>query len=269
MTLVHLVIVEMRRALHRRVVWWMSALALAGCVVLGIVALATVGETDPLVADHPGFMRSWPLSSDGDSLLGVGAGFLAIGAAVCGASVGGAEWKAGTVTTLLTWVPARGRLHAARTIAAAICAFVIGFVLQVAMLVAALPAVVTGGSTDGTDRDWWAAVLLGLVRISLVASMLAVLALNVATVGRNTTPALVALAAWALIGEGIIRGLRPGLARFLIGENVATVVPWRAMENQEFHRPPTLALVTLVVYLAIVVGVATVSFTRRDVAGAS
>ena len=65
--------------------------------------------------------------------------FLVVGAAICGASVAGAEWKAGTITTVLTWEPSRRRFHAARTASAAILAFAIGFALQIVYLAAAAP----------------------------------------------------------------------------------------------------------------------------------
>jgi hypothetical protein len=47
---------------------------------------------------------------------------------------------------------------------------------------------------------------------------------------------------------------------------VATVVPWTPLTDVAFDRPPTLALATLFAYLAVIVAIATASFTRRDVA---
>jgi hypothetical protein len=213
-------------------------------------------------------MRDWWRAGTGDGFLTTAALFLAFGAAVCGASVAGAEWKAGTITTVLTWQPSRLRLHAARTASAAVLSFAIGFGLQVVFLASALPAVAAHGTTAGTDRAWWFGLLWATLRISLVTALVAVLAVSVATIGRNTAAALVALSAWALVFEGIIRGLRPGLARFLIGENVATVVPWAPMRDAPFHRPPALALATLIVYLAVTIAVATTLFWKRDVASA-
>ena len=75
-------------------------------------------------------MASWWMARASDSFLLTAAMFLVVGAAICGASVAGAEWKAGTITTALTWEPSRLRLHAARTASAAILAFVIGFALR-------------------------------------------------------------------------------------------------------------------------------------------
>ena len=51
----------------------------------------------------------------------------------------------------------------------------------------------------------------------------------------------------------------------MIGENVATVVPWSQLTGVDFERPPIVAMAALFVYVATVVILAAVSFTRRDV----
>jgi hypothetical protein len=160
-------------------------------------------------------------------------------------------------------------LHAARTASAAILAFGIGFVLEIVYLAAAVPAVLLNGTTAGTGSGWWAGLLFAMIRVALITSLVAVLAVSIATIGRNTSAALVAMAAWALVVERIVAGLRPQLARFMIGENVATVIPWSQMTNVDFERPPIVALAALVAYLIAVVALATVSFTRRDVIATS
>ena len=269
MRLLHLTFVEMRRGLHRRIVWWMNALAVACIVFTGIVVFLSSDDPTELAMspDHPAFMRSWWIEGGGDGYLTIAAVFLALGAAICGASVAGAEWKAGTITTVLTWEPSRVRLHVARTISAGILSFVIATLLQLAFLAAALPAVWAHGNTTGTDGGFWSALVLAIVRISFITALVAILALSIATIGRNTVAALVAISAWALVIEGLIRGYRPGLARWLVTENVATVVPWAKIDSVEFDRGPGLALTTLVVYLLAAAVVATLSFTRRDIAG--
>ncbi len=265
MNMIHMTKVEMGRALHRRLVRWLIVIALAGCAAAGLIVFFSSTEHLSRADSHPAFMRDWWRTDGGESFLSIGAVFLAIGAAIGGASVAGAEWAAGTITTVLTWEPSRLRLHLARTSAAAILAFVIAFVLQVVFLALSVPAVAAHGSTAGTDWEWWQALVLAMVRISLVSTLLAVLALSVATIGRNTAAALASMAAWALVLENLIRGLRPGFARVLIGESVGTVVPWKAMEGVEFHRPPVLALVTLMSYLGVVVAASTAVFCRRDI----
>ena len=268
-TFTHLVVVEMRHALHRRLVRWMVALALGLTAVAGLIMFLTSRDGTAGTSDHPAHMLTWwAPGGDGDSLLLTAALFLVVGAAICGASVTGAEWRAGTITTVLTWEPSRIRLHAARTASAGILAFVIGTGLQVAFLASAVPAVALNGTTTGTGAAWWGGLLAAVARISVITALVAVLAASIATIGRNTSAALIALAAWALVVERTIAALRPGLARFMIGENVATVVPWRSLEDAGFERPPAIALANLVAYLAVIVVVATASFVRRDVAAA-
>lgn len=266
MKLLRLTVVEMRRALHRRLVRWMIVLAAACCAVAGLMVFLSSGDPVKFVQDqgHPARMVNW-WPAGGSDFLTTAALFLVVGAAICGASVAGAEWRAGTITTMLTWVPSRVRLHAARTCSAALLSLVIGFLLQVLYLASAAPAVALHGTTTGTDASWWIALLLAMLRISLITSLVAVLSFNIATIGRNTSAALIALATWALVIERLVAGLRPGLARFMIAENVATVVPWAQLNRVNFERPPIVALLALVAYLATVVAAATVIFSRRDV----
>ncbi len=261
-----LLLVEMRRAVHRRLVRWMIAADLVFCAAMGVIAF--LSRVDPAYPrDHAAILLNWWQPAGGGGLIVIGTSVLVIGAAICGASVAGAEWKAGTITTVLTWSPGRVRLHLTRTASAAILSFVIGVVLLIVFMAAAVPAMLTHGSTSGTDAGWWWALTMAVVRSAGMAALVAVLAFNIATLGRNTAAALVAIAAWALFVENLVRGLRPGLARYLVGENVAMVVPWHPLDDVEFKSTPTAALVTLLVYLAIVVGIATWSFQRRDVAG--
>ncbi len=260
--------VEVRRAMHRRLVRWMIFIGCMVCVAAGVIAF--VSSIDPVKfardAQHPARMVNWWGASGGDEFLTISALFLVVGSAICGASVVGAEWRAGTMTTMLTWMPMRVRLHAARTLSAASIAFVVGFIIQALFLAATLPAVIAHGTTTGTDAAWWVGLLLAMLRISLVTSLVAVLAVSVATVGRNTSAALVVLAGWAIMVERIVAGLWPKLGRFMIGENVSIVVPWTPLTTVEFYRPPSLALATLLLYLAIIVVGSTAIFARRDVA---
>ena len=268
MRFVRLTIVEMRRALHRRLVRWMVMIAVVLCAVLGLVVF--LSSSDPVKfarnGDSPARMVNWWTTGGGDGPLTIAALFLVVGAAICGASVAGAEWRAGTMTTMLTWFPSRVLLHGARTTSAAILSFTISFMLQALCLAATLPAVLAHGTTAGTDSSWWAGLLLAMSRISFVSALIAVVAVSVATIGRNTSAALVALAGWALVVERLVAGFWPKLARFMISENVAIVVPWSELSSASFERPPIVALLALVGYLSVIVMSATVLFARRDVA---
>ncbi|MEX2394750.1 MAG: ABC transporter permease subunit, partial [Actinomycetota bacterium] len=75
---------------------------------------------------------------------------------VVAASFVGAEWGSGTMTTLLTWEPRRGRILAAKTIAiavvlAVVVAVLLAFICGVFFIIASIR-----GITEGTDGGtWW------------------------------------------------------------------------------------------------------------------
>jgi hypothetical protein len=268
----NLLIVEMRRALHRRVVRRMILLALLACVVAGVIAFTsstgkTIAELHVRDELHPAVLSDWWVAGTSDGVVLISSFFLLLGALFTGAAVAGSEWRAGTITTVLTWEPRRVRLNLARTAACGIVAFAVAIVLQVVFLVCFLPAVMANGTTSGTDTDWWLALIAAIARTGLLTAIAAMLAVALATLGRNTAFALGAVFAWMAVVENLIRGLRPGLAPYLWGENIATVVPWRQMKNVDFTRSPAVALGTVVLYTTIFVVLATITFHRRDVAG--
>ncbi|MDP9332055.1 MAG: hypothetical protein M3Q30_01900 [Actinomycetota bacterium] len=270
----NLLVVEMRRALHRRVVRVLIVLALFACTAAGIIAFAdsagkTLAELQVGGQDHPAVMRDWWIAGTGDGVLMISVFFLILGGLFGGASVAGAEWRAGTVTTVLTWEPRRARVHLSRTAACAILAALISFALQAVFLASLLPAVLANGSSAGTDAGWWISLIVAMLRASLLTAIAAMLGVALATLGRNTSFALVVIFMWLAVVEGLVRGLKPGLAQYLWGENVATVVPWAQLPNASFQRGPLLALLTVTFYVLVITTVATLAFRRRDIASTS
>src|SRR5258706_7329996 len=130
-------------------------MALIGVVPLGLVAFFdSAGKSlAQLQADdgHPALMSKWWVAGTGEGVLLIAAIPLLIGALLGGATVAGAEWRAGTISTVLTWEPRRLRLHAARAASAFVLAAVIAVVLQMLVLALNLPAAVAHGSTVGND----------------------------------------------------------------------------------------------------------------------
>ena len=268
----NLLVVEMRRAMRRRVIRVMILIALGWCVFAGVVAFLSssgrsVAELHANKGLHPAVVPDWWTTGGGDNAVTTAALFLLIGGFFAGAAVAGAEWRAGTITTVLTWEPRRVRMNLTRTAACGICAFVVALVLQVIFLASFLPAVFANGTTGGTSSGWWLSLALALARTALITSFAAMLAVALATLGRNTAFALAAVFAWVVVVEGMIRGMRPTWAQFLWGENIATAVQWGQMKHVEFSRGPLLALVTIVAYTSVLVAAATISFHRRDIAG--
>jgi ABC-2 type transport system permease protein len=270
----NLLVVEMHQALQRRLVRVLILMALIGCAVVGVIAFTSsagksLAELQVNGHHHPAVMRDWWIVGGGDGALSVSSFFLLLGALVGGASVAGAEWRAGTITTVLTWEPRRVRLHLSRTAACGILAAVIAFALEIVFLGSLLPATLLNGSTANTDWHWWVSLVAAIFRTSLLTGMGAMLGVALATLGRNTAFALAAVFGWIVILEGIIRGLKPGLARFLWGENMTLILTWAQLDNVRFTRGPLVALVTIGLYMSLIVTAATLVFRRRDVASAS
>lgn len=269
-----LLAVEIRRALRRRVVRVMILIALVGCVAAGVIAYTTtmgktVAELHATGDVEPAVLADWWIAEQPDGALLIASLFLLLGGVFTGAAVAGAEWRAGTITTVLSWEPRRVRLHLTRTAACGIVAFAVAVVLQAIFLASFLPAVFLNGTTAGVDLAWWWSLLLAITRTALLTSCGAVLAVALATLGRNTAFALAAVFAWVAVLENLIRGLRPGWAPYLWGENIATVIPWQQMQDVDFAHGPLVALGTITAYTGTIVVAATIAFQRRDIAGAS
>lgn len=265
---------EIRRALHRRAVRVLIALAVLGCAVAGIVSWfgsrgKTVAELRFGEEGHPAVMTDWWIANANEGYLAAAMFFLVLGAFFGGATVAGGEWRHGTVTTLLTWEPRRFRLHGARSAGAAILAFVISFVLQILFLASFLPSVFAHGTTQGVDGPFWLGLVVAMTRTSAITAVAAVLAVALATAARNTAFAVIAVFAWMTVVENLIRGLKPSFAQWLWAENIGTVMTWSQLEDVEFTRGPLVAVATLLTYCAVLIGAATISFHRRDLAAAS
>jgi hypothetical protein len=265
--------IETRRALHRRAVRVLIALALLGCALAGVVAWfgsagKTVAELRVDQEGHPAVMTDWWIAEANEGYLAAAMFFLLLGAFLAGATVAGGEWRAGTVTTVLTWEPRRVRLHGARSASAAILALIISFGLQILFLASFLPSVFAHGTTDGADGSFWVGLLVAMTRTSALTAGAAVLAVALATAARNTAFAVIAVFAWMVVIENLIRGLKPSLAPWLWGENLGTVMTWSQLPDADFARGPLVALATLLTYGAVVVIAATISFHRRDIAAA-
>lgn len=269
-----LLMTEMRRALRRRAVRTLIAIAVVGCAFAGVVSY--VGSAGKTLAElrfddegSPAVMTDWWIADSNEGFLAVAMFFLFLGAFFGGATVAGGEWRAGTVTTVLTWEPRRLRLHGARSASAAILSFVISLGLQALFLASFLPSVFLNGTTEGVDGEFWAGLAVVMARTSAITAGAAVLAVALATVGRNTAFAVITMFAWLIVVEGLIRSLAPSLARWLWAENLGTVMTWAQLEGADLARGPVAAAATLALYCSVIAGLAALSFQRRDIAGAT
>jgi ABC-2 type transport system permease protein len=267
---VSLLVIEMRRALHRRFVRVLVLLGVLAIVVAGVVSFFTSADLDVAAMaakdQHaPAVMVDWWGADDGDSALAVAAFFLAMGGLIGGASVVGAEWRAGTVTTLLTWEPRRLRVLGARIGATTVLAAVIACALQVLLLAAFLPSVVGHGTTAGVDGEWVWSLIGAIARIGAVTGLAAALAAALATIARNTAAAVVAPFVWFALVEPLVRGLAPERARWLLGDNATVVLNWSAFDHDHGTFSPLVSSLLAVVYAAALVTLSAIAFRHRDV----
>lgn len=255
--------VEIRRCLNRRLVRWLIAIAVLGCLVTGFIARRTANEDS--LTDQFHLVELWVPGGE-DSILGVAAIFLIIGAVVGGASMIGAEWRAGTFTTLLTWEPNRVRVSVAKLLACGLVAFAVAMVLQVLWCAAFVPAAVGPGTTEGVDEAWLRSLAGAMLRIGAVIGLTATFMASIAMIGRNTAAALGVAFGYLMVVENIVHAWKPWAARFLLGPNGAVFISDARLETEEWTRSSTTAGLTLLAYAVAISVVATLVFRRRDLA---
>lgn len=142
--------------------------------------------------------------------------------ALVGASLGGADWSAGSMTTLLTWESRRVRVLVTRALVAAVAALVITLFLQSVFAAAWAAGTALKGLT--TTPDGFLVQTAGAIaRVSAVAALIGVVAFAVANVGRSTTAAVGILLGYLVVVEGFLAGLVVGLLPWLL-VRAATVV---------------------------------------------
>jgi ABC-2 type transport system permease protein len=295
---VTLLAVELRRLLSRRLVRVIAVLVLAGIAVGATVTFlrassappprrtagpAEAREIERCVTDlsdqlgpdaassecetivlGPARDRRFRLTALRDIAVVVSAALLLLGW-VIGASAIGAEWHAGTVTTLLTWEPRRVRLLLAKGLAAAlVCAA--GAVLVQALLGAALlPSALWRGTTQGADAEWLRSTLAIVARGAAMSSFGAVLGFAIASVARNTAAALGFGFVVTSIVEPLVRAYRPNWGRWMLTDNIGIVVSGQAASVQPTGRGVLDAATVLLLYAAVAVAIAVTLFRARDV----
>jgi ABC-type transport system involved in multi-copper enzyme maturation permease subunit len=259
--------VELRRAVARRTTHVIAGLALLGIVIAVIVVLIRSGHTT-VVFFPDGSVRPirqyYFLTTLTDTFRGTSILCIVL-AGVLGATLVGAEWHTGSMTTTLTWEPRRVLLWIGKVLAAAVVVFALILLLQIVLGLLLTVVAALRGSTAGTDATWLARTIAIGLRVALLSAMAGTMAAAVAMVGRNTAAALGIGAIYLGVVEGLIGGLRPGWQPWLIGVNLISFVgnpdgtpfvPGRSMVGAG------MLLAIYAVGLAIVAGAV---FRARDV----
>src|SRR3954452_10016812 len=251
---------ELHRLTARRLTRWLALVYVAVIVGLCIIAMATHTKHGPLD-------KSWQAVDTADAVqaivgLGAGLGF------VLGASAGGAEWAQKTVQALLFWETRRVRVIVAKV--AALSAVAAAFVVLGQLLTIAGTRLValTSGTTNGYTGHVWTDILGTQSRGLLLTALTAVAAFSIASLTRNTGAALGAAFLYFVIIEQVIHAWKPWTAKYLLTPNVAALVAGHVDLSDEAKVVVInsgRAGVTIFVYVAVLLGVPTALFVRRDV----
>lgn len=254
---------ELRRALSRRMV---RVLFFGALAVIVIAALTTFLRTHTVPAGSPGFAESggrdpaFHLSH----LPGILQGTLvpwAIAAWTLAASLIGAEWRAGSVNTTLTWEPRRIRLIAAKALVAIGVMVTMFIVMQLLLAALLLPSALLHGDTVGFRLATMIGVLARGTAFIVVAASIG---FALGSIGRNTAAALGIGFFYLAVGEGLLANFIRPLREFLIAPNAIILVSGRTLPFV-FHRSVVGAGVLLLIYAAAALGIASALFSRRDV----
>ncbi len=249
---------EWLRLRSRRLVKVLGLIALAGIAVS--LVIAGVQSRKPEAGE-----LAWSLQrSDLPEVLR-GLSFIAILIGlVIGASSIGASWQSGTITTLLTWEPRRTRVALVR--AGVVAA---GVFLLVAMLLgsfAGLYMLTTSLRGSTSVSSGWAGEVIGVVlRVSGLAAAASIIGGALAMIGRHTAAALGAVFVYLAVIEGVLRGLRPQLGWFLLGDSIAVVVSGGGLSVGDGTLTVTRGAITVATYALGLLAIAAVSFRVRDV----
>jgi ABC-2 type transport system permease protein len=186
---------------------------------------------------------------------------------VIGASMVGASWQTGTITTILAWEPRRLRWFLTRLVVTAAGVFVLAVLLLAFFGLAVLAGSALRGSTT-VEAGWLAEAAGTAVRIAAVTAAVAAVGGAVAMIGRNTAAALGAVFVYMAVIESLVRGFRPALSRFMLGDNIASFVSGTPIElntRVPMAVTPGRGGVVMLVYALVLTAVALVMLRTRDV----
>lgn len=216
-----------------------------------------------------------------DGTLGVAVGF-AVLLFLIGASAGGAEWSARTMPAVLYWEPRRLRVMAVKSFVVALVAVVVAAAAQLVWLLMAWILVSTRGSAvPETLPDAFLSDTAGGVGRGLVVAALAALGgFALANLTRNTGAALGAAFVYFAVAEPAIGFFAPRLVRWMPVTNVGAFLQPEGLQvpsGVSTSLPDGGEMVGMILisnlrgglvlaaFVAVLLGVATLLFARRDV----
>jgi hypothetical protein len=263
---------EILRLSRRRMVFWMF-LAMIGLTVTVCVINTLISETSSTDPDRVMRLVDLWLSRDAADLLdGQREQAITTTSVLCylllivlGASAVGAEYRAGTVTTVLTWEPRRVRLLLARFAAVAVVALVFFLAIHLLFVAGWALGASLRGSTDGADGGFWRDLVFVVLRASMIAGVFAVMSAAIATLLRNTAGAMGVWFGYLIAIEGILRANVDETIPWTLIISTAAFYGWERLTEAGHAVTGAAGLLHLALFLVVLGGAAIAVFARRDV----
>ena len=277
--MIRLIRSELLRVRSRRIFWWIIALAFVIVCVVGIVTFAThsvggnsrsgYGSTSfQFTSVRPLPSSSFEQSSTGGVVFSVGM-WMAMMTFVLGASLIGAEWKAGTVGALLVFEPRRVRVFFAKLLVYMAVAALLSIVFTSLQVAAEAPAAAWRGTFSGADAHWWRELVIAVLLNGLVAAGAAATGFGLANIARATAFAPASLFVFStfveLIGVRMVHSYGP----YRLTTALFVVLQGSARNVGDSRVSVATALASGVIHVAVVLVLSLWLFFQRDVSGAS
>jgi ABC-2 type transport system permease protein len=219
--------------------------ALAATALLAAATTATAGQTGNAPLGSAAYLENLLGLSTLPAFVGLLLGLLATAG----------EYQHRTITQTFLVTPVRGRIVAAKLLALGVAGAVIAMaMIAIALLVVAIPL------ANAASVELTAAVAATVAGSVLAGALLAAAGVALGALFRSQVAAIVAVALWATLGEGIISVLAPGVARWLPGMAAA------ALGGGGDGLPAWGAALLLAGYGCAAAAAATLTTVRRDIA---
>ena len=219
--------------------------ALTAAALLAAATTTTAGQDGNAPLGSAGYLENLLGLSTLPAFVGLLLGLLAMAG----------EYQHRTITPTFLVTPVRGRIVAAKLVAVGVA----GAVMAAAMMAMAL-LVVAVPLANAASIEVTGAVAAAVAGSVLAGALLAAAGVAIGALFRNQVAAIVAVALWATLGEGIISVLAPGVARWLPGMAAA------ALGGSGDGLPAWGAVLLLAGYACAAAAAATRTTVRRDIA---
>jgi ABC-2 type transport system permease protein len=231
-----------------------TTLALLGAM-LALILLAAVLHGFALAADQ--------LASRDDQMHVYGWAELGVlFAALAGAMSITGEIRHGTIRPTFLVTPRRGRVIAAKAVAAGLAGLGFGLVAAAFAIGVGSAALAARGITLRLDVGDYARLVAGA---AAAAPLWAVIGVGLGALVRNQATAVAGLFAWLLFVEGLLFGQLPDFGRFLPGVAGAAIAGTTATGEVRPLLAPALGVLLLAAYAAAALAAGSITTARRDV----